>query len=210
MNRSADALREQFGTAIRRVRESCGHTIVHVDPTRIREVMGWLKETLGQEYNYLVDVTAVEYRDAGLPIEVVYLLRSLDRHADLTVKAALPTDEPLEIESVVPLWRVADWLEREVYDMFGVRFLNHPDLRRILMWETYQEGYPLRKDFPLRGRFSRSEQTRQALHTNPEAHYSMEELTIAEAYHDVPADMRERIARGERERIPDPPDDEGA
>jgi NADH-quinone oxidoreductase subunit C len=66
------------------------------------------------------------------------------------------------------------------------------------MWETYAEGYPLRKEFPLRGRFSRAEQTRQALAANPEAHYSMEELSIAEAFDELPADMRERLARGER------------
>ncbi len=72
------------------------------------------------------------------------------------------------------------------------------------MWETYAEGYPLRKDFPLRGRFSRSEQVRQALNANPEAHYSMEELSIAEAYTDLPAEMRERLDRGERGQIPEP------
>ncbi len=72
------------------------------------------------------------------------------------------------------------------------------------MWESYAEGFPLRKDFPLRGRFSRSEQVRQALHGNPEAHYSLEELSIAQAYGDVPEDMRERIAAGRRKEIPDP------
>jgi NADH-quinone oxidoreductase subunit C len=70
------------------------------------------------------------------------------------------------------------------------------------MWETYAEGYPLRKDFPLRGRFSRSEQVRQALNVNPEGHYSMEELAIADAYDELPRDMRDRLARGERDKIP--------
>jgi NADH-quinone oxidoreductase subunit C len=72
------------------------------------------------------------------------------------------------------------------------------------MWETYAEGFPLRKDFPLRGRFSRAEQVRQALAASPESHYSMEELSVAQAQYDLPADMRERLERGERGRVPEP------
>ena len=129
---------------------------------------------------------------------MVYQLRSLARRSDLRVKVALDKTGPLEVDSVWDLWKGADWLEREVYDMFGVVFRGHPDLRRILMWDTYAEGYPLRKDFPLRGHFTRAEQTRQALAANPEAHYSMEELSIAEAYDELPEDMKRRLAKGQR------------
>jgi NADH-quinone oxidoreductase subunit C len=209
VNPSVAALRREFGDAIGRAQVSCGDSIVFVDRTRVRQILQWLKEAPAQAYNYLVDLTAVEYRDPERPLEVVYQLRSLDRRDELRVKAELAKHEPLEIDSVVPLWRSADWLEREVYDMFGIVFRGHPDLRRILMWETYAEGHPLRKDFPLRGRFSRAEQVRQALNASPEAHYSLEELSIFAAQHDLPADMRERLARGERAGIPEPPADEG-
>ncbi|GBD33311.1 MAG: hypothetical protein KatS3mg081_0501 [Gemmatimonadales bacterium] len=195
MNPTVQALRERFGPRIGRALVSCGDTIVYVDREAVREILRWLKETPGQQYNYLVDITAVEYRDPERPLEVVYELFSLDRKVPLRVKVELPKDQPLEVDSVVPIWQGANWLEREVYDMFGITFRGHPDLRRILMWETYSEGHPLRKDFPLRGRFSRSEQVRQALGASPEAHYSKEELSIADLYHDLPADMRERLVR---------------
>jgi NADH-quinone oxidoreductase subunit C len=191
-------LRTKFGSAVERSLVSCGDTIVYVARDRSHDVLAWLRDTPDQRFDYLTDVTAVDYRDPERPLEVVYQLRSLGRRADLRVKVALDKRAPLEVRSVVDLWRGADWLEREVYDMFGVVFLGHPDLRRILMWETYAEGYPLRKDFPLRGHFSRAEQTRQALAANPEAHYSLEELSIADAFDELPPDMRERLARGER------------
>ncbi len=182
-----------------------GERIVYVACERLLEAMRWLKESPGQEFDYLVDVTAVEFRDRERPLEVVYFLRSLKRRADLRIKLELKSSDELAVDSVCGLWRGADWLEREVFDMFGITFRGHPDLRRILMWETYAEGYPLRKSFPLRGRFSRAEQVRQALNANPEAHYSMEELSIAEASGDLPDDMRDRLRRGERGVIPEPP-----
>ena len=198
LSASVPALRAEFGTAIERHLVSSGQTIAYVSRDRSHDVLAWLRDTLGQEYNYLTDVTAVEYRDPERPLEVVYQLRSLGRKADLRIKVALDKRIPLEVQSVYDLWRGADWLEREVFDMFGVTFTGHPDLRRILMWETYAEGFPLRKDFPLRGHFSRAEQTRQALAANPEAHYSLEELSLADAYAELPTDMQERLARGER------------
>ncbi len=195
---SVPALRRAFGDAVERATVSCGDTIVYLRPDRVHDALAWLKTDPEQQFDYLTDVTAVEYRDAERPLEVVWQLRSLARKADLRVKAALATAGPLEVPSVCDLWKGADWLEREVYDMFGVVFTGHPDLRRILMWETYAEGHPLRKGFPLRGHFSRAEQTRQALAAAPEAHYSLDELSIAEAFHELPKDMRERLRRGER------------
>lgn len=195
---SVAALRARFGGAILRHLVSCGDTIVYVETARLLEVMTWLRDDPGQRFDYLTDVTAVEYRDQERPLEVVWQLRSLGRKADLRVKVELDQRQPLVVASVFDLWKGADWLEREVFDMFGVSFTGHPDLRRILMWETYAEGFPLRKDFPLRGHFSRAEQTRQALSANAEAHYSLEELSIAAAYDELPADMKERLAHGER------------
>ena len=204
MNPSIEPLRREFGDSVGRASVSCGQTIVYVHRDRVRDILRWLKETPGEDYDFLVDLTAVEYRDAERPLEVVYQLRSLTRNAELRVKVELSKAEPLTVDSVMPLWQAANWLEREVYDMFGITFQDHPDLRRLLMWETYAEGYPLRKDFPLRGRFSRSEQVRQALAANPEAHYSMEELSIAETQYSLPAEMRERLERGQRGHIPEP------
>jgi NADH-quinone oxidoreductase subunit C len=202
VNPSVAALRATFGSAIGRAAEVCGDTIVYVDAARLVDVLRWLRDTPGESYDYLVDITAVEYRDRERPLEVVYFLRSLARPSDLRVKVELDPAEELAVDSAVPLWAGADWLEREVYDMFGVNFRGHPDLRRILMWETYAEGFPLRKDFPLRGRFSRAEQVHQALNANPEAHYSLEELSLAEAQQDLPPDMVERLRHGERGTVP--------
>jgi NADH-quinone oxidoreductase subunit C len=190
INPSAATLTKRFGDAVRRAFVSCGDSVVVVAPESVHEVLEWLKTAPGEEYDYLVDITAVEYRDRERPIEVVYQLWSLDRRSLLRVKAELPKDSPLEVATVTDLWAGANWLEREVWDMFGIRFRGHPDLRRILMWETYSEGHPLRKDFPLRGRFSRSEQVRRALSGDLETHYSLEELSIKEAGSLLPADMQ--------------------
>jgi NADH/F420H2 dehydrogenase subunit C len=167
---SIAALRRQFGEVVLRSEIVAGdEPVVFVDAARIRSVLQWLKEEPEHNYNYLSDVTAVDY-GGGRPLQVVYQLFSIPNRQHLRVKAELPLDG-LTIDSVVPLWQSANWLEREVWDLFGIRFRGHPDLRRILMPENYAEGHPLRKDFPLRGRFSRAEQTRRALAQAPEDHY---------------------------------------
>jgi NADH-quinone oxidoreductase subunit C len=197
-NPSAAALHQQFPNAIRAVTVVWGETTIVVDNASLLEVVRWLHDDPSQRYDFLADVTAVEFRDLEQPIEVVWHLRSLPYRRFLRLKVLLTKTAPLEVPSVWGIYRAADWLERECYDMFGIRFNGHPDLRRLLMWEQYKEGYPLRKDFPLRGRFSRSEQLRQALAANPEARYSKEELSIAQAFEDLPDDMRRRLSAGER------------
>jgi len=122
--------------AVREATARDGDQIVYVAPDRLLDALRWLKETPGQEFDYLVDVTAVEFRDRERPIEVVYFLRSLKRRADIRIKVELQPSDELALDSVWSLWRGADWLEREVFDMFGITFKGHPDLRRILMWET--------------------------------------------------------------------------
>jgi NADH-quinone oxidoreductase subunit C len=197
-NPSAAALRTKFGAAIQSVTIGWGETNVVISGVSVHDAIQWLHDDPSQQYDYLSDVTAVEFRDMEVPIEVIWHLRSLPFRRFLRVKTQIAKGAPLEVPSVWDIYKGADWLERECYDMFGIKFLGHPDLRRILMWEQYREGFPLRKDFPLRGRFSRSEQLVQALAANPEARYSKEELSIAQAFEDLPSEMKKRLGKGEK------------
>jgi NADH-quinone oxidoreductase subunit C len=193
-NPSLAALREQFPGAVVRSQVQWGESTVVITLDAVHEIIAWLRDEPSQAYNYLVDVTAVEYRSPAQPLEVVWHLRSLPWQRFLRLKVELPSAAELEVPSITDLYAGADWLERECFDMFGIVFTGHPDLRRILMWDTYREGHPLRKDFPLRGRFSRAEQLSQALSIDTVGRYSMTELTIAEAFDDLPADMKARLA----------------
>jgi NADH-quinone oxidoreductase subunit C len=118
-----------------------------IEPARILEVCRYLKDQ--QQFVRLSGITAVDWLPADPRFEVVYLLHSLQRNQRLRLKCWIAEAEP-EIESVVGVWRTADWYEREVFDMFGIRFRNHPDLTRILMPSDW-EGHPLRKDYPVHG-----------------------------------------------------------
>jgi len=106
------------------------------------EVMRFLKETPGLDFDYLVSITGVDYRDY---LEVVYHLVSLQHNHSLVVKTRCDRESPV-IPSVVSLWRGADFQEREIYDLLGIKFEGHPDLRRLLLWEGFP-GHPLRKDW---------------------------------------------------------------
>jgi NADH-quinone oxidoreductase subunit C len=184
---SVKALRERFGEAVLRHAVMAGdESVVFVAPERNREILRWLRDDPAQAYALLLDVTAVDF-GGGRPIQVVYQLWSLEHKRQLRIKAELPPSS-LQIDSVVEVWSGANWLEREAYDMFGIQFRGHPDLRRILMPENYAEGHPLRKDFPLRGRFSRAEQTRRALSMAVEDHYTADELRFMREVGQEPPD----------------------
>lgn len=184
------AMRDRFGNGV------LHHTVVGVEEhvvyipaERVVEVLGWLRDDAAQNYALLLDVTAVDF-GGGRPLELVYQLVSVEHDRTLRVKATLPLDA-LEVDSVVGLWQTANWLEREAFDMFGIHFRGHPDLRRILMPNNYAEGHPLRKDFPLRGRFSRAEQTRRALSMAVEDFYTPHELEIGKLAPPVQAVTRD-------------------
>jgi NADH-quinone oxidoreductase subunit C len=140
-------LKTQFGEAIGDASEFIGQLSVNVARERIVEVCDFLKRDEKTPFNYLSDLTCVHYPDRGdAPFEVVYNLFSISTNERVRLKAQ--TSEAAGIDSVTGVWPAANWLEREVYDLFGIRFAGHPDLRRLLLPPDW-EGYPLRKDFPL-------------------------------------------------------------
>jgi NADH-quinone oxidoreductase subunit C len=125
--------------------EFVGETTVKVTPEKLVEVCLHLKGKEG--FTYLVDLTAVDWKDRDPRFDVLLLLHSFSRGQErLRLKAAVPETCP----SVTGVWETANWMEREAFDMYGIRFEGHPDLRRILTWDGFQ-GHPLRKDFPIQG-----------------------------------------------------------
>lgn len=138
-------LKTKFGEAIGDASEFIRQLSVHVDGQRIVEICEFLKSDAETSFNYLSDLTCVHYPDRrSEPFEIVYNLFSIE--ANERVRLKVRTKE--SVDSVTGVWPAANWLEREVFDLFGVRFNNHPDLRRLLLPPDW-EGYPLRKDFPL-------------------------------------------------------------
>ena len=119
---------------------------VEVDSGRLIEICSWLREDRELDYDYLVDVTAVHWPGEPLPMQVVYHLFSYSRGDRLRLKTRTGDRGP--VPSLAYIWSSADWNERETFDMFGIEFAGHPDLRRILMPEDYTD-FPLRREFPL-------------------------------------------------------------
>ena len=140
-------LKSQFGDAVGEALEFIGQLSVTVDRARIVEICDFLKRDAETPFDYLSDLTCVHYpvnREA--PFEIVYNLYSIP--ANERVRLKVRTSDTVGVESVTSVWPAANWPEREVFDLFGVQFTNHPDLRRLLLPPDW-EGHPLRKDFPL-------------------------------------------------------------
>ena len=149
---------EDFGSpALRRLLEALpdavhathaqhGDATAVVDAARIVPVLRLLRDEAGLEFDMLSDMTAVDWLGESPRFELVYHLYSTVRNHRVRVKARVPEESP-EIDSAIPVWPAANWLEREIWDLYGIRFRGHPDLRRLLLYEEF-EGHPLRKDYP--------------------------------------------------------------
>ncbi len=143
------ALQERFPDDVVLRSRFRGEWNLEVPRARIHSVLQFLKAEQGMDF--LIDLTAVDWLDRKTPrFEVVYWVGSVFHNRKLRLHVPVPESDPT-VPSVADLYKAALWLEREVYDLFGLRFEGHPDLKRILLWEGF-EGHPLRKDYPLRKR----------------------------------------------------------
>lgn len=147
LQKVVDKLSEKYSDSFIEVYQSTGDTFIRVETDEIVDICRYLKNQL--HFIYLTDIFGIDRFTSEERFEVVYNLISLRDRERLFLKVRLPEEEPV-IESVTSIWKAASWMEREVYDMFGVEFTGHPDFRRIYMPEDY-EYYPMRKEFPLLG-----------------------------------------------------------
>ncbi len=128
-----------------------GEVTAHVKRENIPDVCQFLRDDPEMACNYMVHVSSVDWPKDPERFEVVYEVYSIPKRHRIRVKTRVPESDP-RLDSMVDVWKGAEFMEREVFDMMGIRFDNHPDLRRILLPDDYPEGYPLRKDFPLQGK----------------------------------------------------------
>jgi NADH-quinone oxidoreductase subunit C len=148
MSPSVQLIQQQLGAKVLETLQSHSDDIVILDRAGLRESFRLFKEDSKLNYDFLSDITAVDYWQKKEPrFEVVYQITSLKNRRRLRVRVPVPENDPA-VESLTPLWRGANFLEREVWDLFGIRFTGHPDLRRILLYDEFQ-GHPLRKDYPV-------------------------------------------------------------
>lgn len=144
-------IQQTFSVGITGLTEWRGDPAVTVSRDKLHEVAEFLRSDPGMDFDYIVHVSSVDWPDDEERFEVVWEFYSIRKRHRIRLKTRVPESD-CAVDSLTDLWKGADFMEREVFDMMGIRFLNHPDLRRILMPDDYTEGYPLRKDFPLRGK----------------------------------------------------------
>lgn len=149
MHRAAELLQEKFPEEVVEVSEFRGDTTVVVKPERIVEICRTLRDDPTVSFKYLSMIAAIDYYPKSPRFAVVYNLYSHRNHDRITLKAFLDDAAPV-IDSVTSVWSTADWHEREAYDLMGIRFKGHPNLRRILLPQQWK-GFPLRKEYPQRG-----------------------------------------------------------
>jgi len=145
---AGDLLKGKFPEAVLNVEEFRGETSITVAAVRIRDVMAFLKESEALFYDLLLDLAGVDFAGRSPRFMIAYLLHSTRLNKKIRIKTMVA--EGASVDTVSDIWKSADWMEREVYDMFGIGFNNHPDLRRILLTDDFV-GHPLRKDFPVKG-----------------------------------------------------------
>ncbi len=144
-------IQENFGAALVKAVVWRGDLAVTVAREKLHEVAQFLHDDPAMDFDYIVHVSSVDWPDDEERFEVVYEFYSIRKRHRIRLKTRIP-ESNCTVDSLTDIWKGAEFMEREVYDMMGIRFRHHPDLRRILMPDDYTEGYPLRKDFPLRGK----------------------------------------------------------
>ncbi|MBS0181244.1 MAG: NADH-quinone oxidoreductase subunit C [Nitrospira sp.] len=144
-------IQQTFSVGVTGLTEWRGDVAVTVSRDKLHEVAQFLRNDPGMDFDYIVHVSSVDWPDDEERFEVVWEFYSIRKRHRIRLKTRVPESDCVA-DSLTDLWKGADFMEREVFDMMGIRFRNHPDLRRILMPDDYTEGYPLRKDFPLRGK----------------------------------------------------------
>jgi NADH-quinone oxidoreductase subunit C len=147
-NPQLDYIKDKLGAKVLAAAQAQGDNVLVLDPAGLRESFRVLKQDPTLEFDFLSDITAVDYWNKKEPrFEVVYQLVSLQQKTQLRIRVPLAENDAV-VDSLTPLWPGANFLEREVWDLFGIRFNDHPDLRRILLYEEFK-GHPLRKNYPV-------------------------------------------------------------
>ena len=140
-----DKVKERFGADVLAGDATHGEEWIVVARDKAHDILRALRDEPGFEFNFLSDLTAVDWDQRKPRFDVIYNLNSLTKNHRLRVKVSIDGDDAW-VDSTIDLWKAADWLEREAFDMFGIQFRGHPDLRRILLYDSF-EGHPLRKDY---------------------------------------------------------------